>query len=91
LVGFDVLQQQINLIRRFFSNALTPDSLITRWGGWRPHGLINLAWRASPFNRFAPLSRLFANTLQFRVDARIRLWHGVDPCSIAPRFTAWFG
>jgi hypothetical protein len=29
LVGFDVLQQQINLIRRFFSNALTPDSLIT--------------------------------------------------------------
>jgi len=28
LVGFDVLQQQINLIRRFFSNAQTPDSVI---------------------------------------------------------------
>jgi hypothetical protein len=26
LVGFDVLQQQINLIRRFFSNVQTPDS-----------------------------------------------------------------
>jgi hypothetical protein len=29
LVGFDVLQQQINLIRRFLSNAQTPDSGIT--------------------------------------------------------------
>jgi anti-anti-sigma regulatory factor len=30
LVGFDVLQQQVNLIRRFLSNAQTPDSAITR-------------------------------------------------------------
>jgi len=29
LVGFDVLQQQINLIRRFFSNGQTPDSGLT--------------------------------------------------------------
>jgi hypothetical protein len=29
LVGFGVLQQQINLIRRFFSNPQTPDSGIT--------------------------------------------------------------
>jgi hypothetical protein len=29
LVGFGVLQQQINLIRRFFSNVQTPDSVIT--------------------------------------------------------------
>jgi hypothetical protein len=29
LVGFDVLQQQINPIRRFNSNAQTPDSGIT--------------------------------------------------------------
>jgi hypothetical protein len=29
LVGFDVLQQQVNLIRRFLSNAQTPDSAIT--------------------------------------------------------------
>jgi di/tricarboxylate transporter len=32
LVGFDVLQQQINLIRRFNSNAQTPDSGITHAG-----------------------------------------------------------
>jgi hypothetical protein len=32
LVGFDVLQQQINLIRRFLSNAQTPDSGITLRG-----------------------------------------------------------
>jgi len=31
LVGFDVLQQQINPIRRFNSNAQTPDSGITLW------------------------------------------------------------
>ncbi|HJN24649.1 MAG TPA: hypothetical protein QGG18_02980, partial [Rhodospirillales bacterium] len=30
LVGFGVLQQQINLIRRFFSNVQTPDSVITQ-------------------------------------------------------------
>ena len=30
MVGFGVLQQQINLIRRFFSNVQTPDSVITR-------------------------------------------------------------
>jgi hypothetical protein len=30
LVGFDFLQQQVNLIRRFLSNAQTPDSAITR-------------------------------------------------------------
>jgi hypothetical protein len=30
LVGFDVSQQQINLIRRFNSNVQTPDSPITR-------------------------------------------------------------
>jgi hypothetical protein len=30
LVGFDVSQQQINLIRRFNSNVQTPDSAITR-------------------------------------------------------------
>ena len=29
MVGFDVLQQQVNLIRRFLSNAQTPDSAIT--------------------------------------------------------------
>jgi len=29
LVGFDVSQQQINLIRRFNSNVQTPDSAIT--------------------------------------------------------------
>ena len=29
MVGFGVLQQQINLIRRFFSNPQTPDSGIT--------------------------------------------------------------
>jgi hypothetical protein len=34
LVGFGVLQQQINLIRRFFSNPQTPDSGITL-GGYR--------------------------------------------------------
>jgi len=32
LVGFGVLQQQINLIRRFFSNPQTPDSGITLVG-----------------------------------------------------------
>jgi hypothetical protein len=31
LVGFDVLQQQINPIRRFNSNAQTPDSGITHY------------------------------------------------------------
>jgi hypothetical protein len=30
LVGFDVSQQHVNLIRRFNSNAQTPDSSITR-------------------------------------------------------------
>ncbi|MDA1023684.1 MAG: hypothetical protein O2817_10145, partial [Proteobacteria bacterium] len=30
LVGFDVLQQQVNLIRRFNSNVQTPDSVITQ-------------------------------------------------------------
>jgi hypothetical protein len=41
LVGFAVLQQQINPIRRFFSNAQTPDSDITRRGagGRPPHHL----------------------------------------------------
>jgi hypothetical protein len=40
LVGFDVSQQQVNLIRRFNSNAQTPDSTITRlhWRGQDRNG-----------------------------------------------------